>query len=116
MGGGGGGSVPLGIAGQVSREGPGACRKEDAVVRAFVPDRSGPRDELRGLDMAESKLERSVQLGLLDRLIDLEPENRAEAPMSRSESLRRLRLAVKRDLEYLLNTTRLPLELPEGCP
>lgn len=66
--------------------------------------------------MAEAKLERSVQLGLLDRLIDLEPENRAEAPMPRSESLRRLRNAVKRDLEYLLNTTRLPVELPEGCP
>jgi type VI secretion system protein ImpF len=66
--------------------------------------------------MAEGKLERSVQPGLLDRLIDLEPENRAEAPISRSESLRRLRSAVKRDLEYLLNTTRMPLEIPEGCP
>jgi len=66
--------------------------------------------------MAEAKLERSVQLGLLDRLIDLEPENRAEAPMSRAESLRRLRYAIKRDLEYLLNTTRLPLDIPEGCP
>ena len=66
--------------------------------------------------MAEAKLERSVQLGLLDRLIDLDPDNRSEAPMSRSESLRRLRNAVRRDLEYLLNTTRAPLEIPEGCP
>jgi type VI secretion system protein ImpF len=66
--------------------------------------------------MAEAKLERSVQLGLLDRLIDLDPENRSEAPMSRSESLRRLRNAVRRDLEYLLNTTRAPLDIPEGCP
>jgi type VI secretion system protein ImpF len=71
---------------------------------------------LERAEMAEGKLERSVQLGLLDRLIDLEPENRNEAPVSRSESLRRLRNAVKRDLEYLLNTTRLPLDIPEGCP
>jgi type VI secretion system protein ImpF len=66
--------------------------------------------------MAEIKHERSIQLGLLDRLIDLEPENRNEAPLTRAESLRRFRNAVKRDLEYLLNTTRMPLEIPDGCP
>ncbi len=63
--------------------------------------------------MATQKYQRVVQQGLLDRLIDLEPENRAEAPMSRAESLRLFRLAVKRDLEWLLNTTRATVEIPE---
>ncbi len=35
--------------------------------------------------------------------------------MTRAESLRQLRLAVKRDLEWLLNTTRMPIEVPETC-
>lgn len=65
--------------------------------------------------MAEKKFERSVQQSLLDRLIDLEPDNRFEAPISRAESLRRFRLSVKRDLEWLLNTTRMPIEIPETC-
>lgn len=65
--------------------------------------------------MADSKYERNVQQSLLDRLIDLEPDNRYEAPISRAESLRRFRLAVKRDLEALLNTTRPDLGIPEAC-
>src|SRR5262252_5187120 len=52
MGGGRGDSVPVGVAGKVPRQGSGACRKEDAVVRAAVPDRSGSRDELRGVGWA----------------------------------------------------------------
>ena len=35
--------------------------------------------------------------------------------MTRAESLRQLRAAVKRDLEWLLNTTRMPIEVPEAC-
>jgi type VI secretion system protein ImpF len=66
--------------------------------------------------MADPKYDRTVQQSLLDRLIDLEPENRYEAPTSRAESLRRFRLAVKRDLEWLLNTTRSEIEIPESCP
>ncbi len=65
--------------------------------------------------MATPKFDRTVQQSLLDRLIDLEPGTRAEAPVSRAESLRQFRLAVKRDLEWLLNTTRMPLDLPEAC-
>src|SRR5579871_4170155 len=56
--------------------------------------------------MANPKIEHIIQQGLLDRLIDLDPENRFEPAMSRAESLRRLRQSVKRDLESLLNTTR----------
>lgn len=35
--------------------------------------------------------------------------------MTRPESLRQFRLAVKRDLEWLLNTTRMPIEVPDYC-
>jgi type VI secretion system protein ImpF len=65
--------------------------------------------------MANPKFTKNIQQGLLDRLIDLDPQNRQEAPMTRPESLRQFRLAVKRDLEWLLNTTRMPIEIPEFC-
>jgi type VI secretion system protein ImpF len=65
--------------------------------------------------MATQRLERSIQQGLLDRLIDYEPLNRVEAPLTRAESLRQLRAAVRRDLEFLLNTTRMPIPVPESC-
>jgi type VI secretion system protein ImpF len=65
--------------------------------------------------MANPKFTKNIQQGLLDRLIDTEPQNRVEAPMTRAESLRQFRLSVKRDLEWLLNTTRMPLEVPESC-
>jgi type VI secretion system protein ImpF len=65
--------------------------------------------------MANLKFVKNVQQGLLDRLIDTDPENRFEVPMSRVESVRQLRLAVKRDLEWLLNSTRMPIEVPESC-
>ena len=65
--------------------------------------------------MANPKFTKNIQLGLLDRLMDNEPDNRNEAPLTRPESLRQFRLAVKRDLESLLNTTRMPIEVPEFC-
>jgi type VI secretion system protein ImpF len=45
-----------------------------------------------------------VTLSVLDRLIDHFPKNSAEIPPTRAQSLRELRLALKRDLEWLLNT------------
>lgn len=54
---------------------------------------------------------------VFDRLIDNAPQTRPEAPASRQQSLRELKQAVKRDLEWLLNTRQLlggvPLELKE---
>ena len=48
-----------------------------------------------------------VTLSVLDRLIDVDSaSNSAEAPPTRAQSLRELRLALKRDLEWLLNTRR----------
>jgi type VI secretion system protein ImpF len=64
--------------------------------------------------MATQKFEKTLQQGLLDRLIDLEPGTRNEPSTSRAESLRQFRAAVKRDLEWLLNSTRPHLDLPEA--
>ena len=49
-----------------------------------------------------------MRLPLLDRLLDDEPKSKSEAPMTRSVSLARLKIAVRRDLEALLNTRRTP--------
>ncbi len=49
---------------------------------------------------------------MLDRLLDFEPENSSEAPKSRSASLRDLKLTVRRDVEWLLNTRRTIAEVP----
>ncbi len=56
--------------------------------------------------MPRGDAEGPVTLSVLDRLIDLEPKNQSEAPLSRAQSLRRLKAALKRDLEWLLNTRR----------
>jgi type VI secretion system protein ImpF len=55
-----------------------------------------------------------LRLPLLDRLLDDEPRIKTESPMSRSTSLARLKTAVRRDLENLLNTRRTPDYIPEG--
>jgi type VI secretion system protein ImpF len=57
--------------------------------------------------MARNLGETTVTIPVLDRLIDLEPGNQAENPPSRSQSERILKRAVRRDLEWLLNTRRI---------
>ena len=54
--------------------------------------------------------ERNIRPSLLDRLIDDEPGNRAEAPDRRAQSLKELKDSVRRDLEWLLNSRRSPVE------
>lgn len=56
-----------------------------------------------------------LRLPLLDRLFDDEPKIKSEAAMTRSASLSRLKIAVRRDLEALLNARRTPDLIPEGC-
>lgn len=46
----------------------------------------------------------TVTLSVLDRLLDREPGNSTEAPLSRAQSIRMLKSAVRRDLEWLMNT------------
>ena len=48
-----------------------------------------------------------ITLSVFDRLIDNDPRNSSEAALTRAESLRRLRIAVRRDLEWLLNSRRI---------
>ena len=60
--------------------------------------------------MARKSNERVIKPSLLDRLIDDEPGNRAEAPDRRAQSLKELKDSVRRDLEWLLNSRRSPAE------
>jgi len=57
--------------------------------------------------MARSLGETTITVSVLDRLIDFEPDNRMENPLSRSQSVRLLKGAVRRDLEWLLNSRRI---------
>ena len=57
--------------------------------------------------MARSLGETTITVSVLDRLIDLEPNNRMENALSRSQSVRLLKNAVRRDLEWLLNSRRI---------
>jgi type VI secretion system protein ImpF len=55
-----------------------------------------------------------VTLSVLDRLIDQEPERKQEPPLSRAQSLRELRAALRRDLEWLFNSRRTIQDPPES--
>ncbi|HEY7636882.1 MAG TPA: type VI secretion system baseplate subunit TssE [Gemmatimonadales bacterium] len=59
-------------------------------------------------------LDRSVQQSLLDRLIDLDPKTTTEAPLSWTRSVQQLKASLRRDLEVLLNTRRIPTPAPEA--
>ena len=64
--------------------------------------------------MARAQGDVIVTLSVLDRLIDREPGTQVEAPLSRSQSVRVLKAAVRRDLEWLLNTRRIFLAPDES--
>jgi type VI secretion system protein ImpF len=64
--------------------------------------------------MARTSEYGAVTLSVLDRLIDEEPENSAEALPSRSQSVRQLKDALRRDLEWLLNTRRIAVPPDES--
>jgi type VI secretion system protein ImpF len=64
--------------------------------------------------MARFDNEEHVTLSVLDRLLDYEPGVSYEPPASRAKSLRIFKQAVRRDLEWLLNTRRLATGIPEG--
>jgi type VI secretion system protein ImpF len=58
--------------------------------------------------------ELNVTPSILDRLIDNEPLLAADPPETRLQSVRKLKAALRRDLEWLLNTRRIPDEIPES--
>lgn len=51
---------------------------------------------------------------LIDRLIDLEPRNR-DIRSQPAQSMRQLKAGLRRDLEWLLNARRPPVDLPDGA-
>jgi type VI secretion system protein ImpF len=63
--------------------------------------------------MPANRNDRPVTLSVLDRLIDYEPKQSEELPVSRAESVRRFKEAVRRDLEWLLNTRQPVMVLEE---
>jgi type VI secretion system protein ImpF len=62
--------------------------------------------------MPTTEREGPVTLSVLDRLVDQEPERNLEPPFTRAQSLRQLKAALRRDLEWLLNTRRTIEESP----
>ncbi len=62
--------------------------------------------------MAKSDPEVAVQQPLLDRLIDQDPASGADPVQTRAAAVRALKEALRRDLEWLLNTRRTSLESP----
>ena len=64
--------------------------------------------------MKSPGVERSVQQSLLDRLVDHDPRSSSEAPLTWAESVRQLKASLRHDLEWLLNTRRIPSPAPES--
>src|ERR1700751_2393637 len=64
--------------------------------------------------MARGQGDVTVTLSVLDRLIDREPMTQVEAPLSRAQSIRVMKNAVRRDLEWLLNSRSIAFEPDEA--
>jgi type VI secretion system protein ImpF len=64
--------------------------------------------------MARTAFDSAVTLSVFDRLVDYEPRISREGALTRSQSLRQLKEAVRRDLEWLLNT-RMVAVLPDSA-
>jgi type VI secretion system protein ImpF len=62
--------------------------------------------------MSSREFERTVRASVLDRLTDNEPRTPADPPLTFSESVRRHKAALLRDLEWLLNTRRIADPVP----
>ncbi len=65
--------------------------------------------------MARIDEEIRINLSVLDRLVDFEPDVTEEPHASRSKAIRQVKQALKRDLEWLLNTRRV-FEVPDELP
>ncbi len=64
--------------------------------------------------MARTSSESAVTLSVLDRIIDLDPRNSKEVPLTRAQSLRVFKESLRRNLEWLLNTRRIAVPPDEG--
>jgi type VI secretion system protein ImpF len=63
----------------------------------------------------KSDSDRVIRQSVLDRLIDLDRATAVDPPSTWGQSVRQLKNTLCRDLEWLLNTRRPLVELPEGC-
>lgn len=63
--------------------------------------------------MSTYRLQQELLPSLLDRLTDVEPRVRYEAPLSRAQAMRQIKGSLRRDLEWLLNSRRTSVEVPE---
>lgn len=70
----------------------------------------------RFLKFAMARIDSEIRItpSVLDRLLDFEPNMSREAPKSRSKSLRELKLSVRRDLEWLLNSRQVVVDIDEN--
>jgi len=63
-----------------------------------------------------TEIERPVRPSVLDRLIDEDPRRNVEPPLTRAQSVRQFKTALRRDLEWLLNARRIITRVPDECP
>ena len=66
--------------------------------------------------MARRETDETVTQSVLERLVDLDPSARTDPPQSRAQSVRQLKAALRRDLEWLLNTRQIAGGVPESYP
>ncbi len=64
--------------------------------------------------MARNDQDVAVTPSILDRLIDQERSVPADPPVNRTQSVRGLKVSLRRDLEWLLNSRRSPDPAPES--
>ena len=61
--------------------------------------------------------EKTVRQSVLDRLINTDPRGLGmDSPQTFNESVRQLKLSLLRDVEWLLNTRRIPEPAPDAYP
>jgi type VI secretion system protein ImpF len=65
--------------------------------------------------MPSSESKGVTTLSVLDRLIDDNPKSRSEPVMTSAQSMRIMKAAVRRDLEWLMNTRRTIQSVPDSC-
>jgi type VI secretion system protein ImpF len=66
--------------------------------------------------MARRDTEQNVTQSVLERLIDRDRESPTDPPKSYAQSVRQLKVSLRRDLEWLLNTRRNPEAAGQALP
>ena len=64
--------------------------------------------------MARKEIDREVRQSLLDRLTDESLGTAGDPQLTWGESVRQMKVALRRDLEWLLNTRQLAVEIPDA--